>query len=163
MIEGSESGTVSLSNGSRFQCFGSGTLKVSLAYGYFKEATVVIPAYSDGGETGDRRYKVMKKSQIGRIQGFSDYFPLMIEESGTVPLSNGSRFQCFGPGTLKVSLAYGCFKEATVVIPAYSEGGETGDGRYKVMKKSQISGIQGFSDSFFHDDEGSGIRIRTSV
>jgi hypothetical protein len=68
---------------------------------------VVIPAYSDGGETGDGRYKVMKKSQISRIQGFSDSFPLMIEGSGTVTLSNGSRFQCFGSGTLKVSLAYG--------------------------------------------------------
>jgi hypothetical protein len=48
-------------------------------------ATVVIPAYSDGGETGDGRYKVMKKSQISGIQGFSDSFPLMIEGSGTVP------------------------------------------------------------------------------
>jgi hypothetical protein len=44
------------------------------------------------------------------------------------------------------------FKEVTVAIPAYSDGGETGDGRYKVMKKSQISRIQGFSDSFFLDD-----------
>ncbi len=50
-----------------------------------------------------------------------------------------------------------------MVNPAYSDGGETGDGRYKVMKKSQISRIQGFSDSFFLDDRRIPIRIRTSV
>ncbi len=52
----------------------------------------MIPAYSDGGETGDGRYKV-KKSQISRIQGFSDYFPLMIKESGTVTLIQISMFR----------------------------------------------------------------------
>ncbi len=92
MIEGSESGSVPLSNGSGFQCSGSGTLKVCLVYGYFMEATAVIPAYSDGGETGDGRGKVMKKSQISRNQGFSDSFFLddrrIRIRSGSVPLSN---------------------------------------------------------------------------
>ncbi len=51
--------------------------------------------------------KVIKKSQNSRNQGFSYYFCLLIEGSGSVPLTNGSRSRSgSGSATLPPGISY---------------------------------------------------------
>jgi hypothetical protein len=51
-----------------------------------------------------QREKVIKKSQNSRNQGFSYYFCLMIERSGPVPLTNGSRSGFRRPKNIRIRI-----------------------------------------------------------